>query len=67
MNYINNEGHKIMNDMIISSPETRLNIEGIELIITFKETEDGQDIRKIVTDILSRSPESKIYPAVPHH
>ena len=67
MNYINNEGHKIMNDMIISSPETRLNIEGVELIITFKETEDGQDIRKIVTDILSRSPESKIYPAVPHH
>ena len=56
-----------MNDMIISSPETRLNIEGVELIITFKETEDGQDIRKIVTDILSRPPESKIYPAVPHH
>ena len=25
MNYINNEGHIIMNDMIISSPETRLN------------------------------------------
>ena len=66
MKYITNEGHK-MNDMIISSPETRLNIEGVELIITFKETEDGQDIRKIVTDILSRPPESKIYPAVPHH
>ena len=66
MNYINNEGHE-MNDMIISSPETRLNIEGVELIITFKETEDGQDIRKIVTDILSRTPESKIYPAVSHH
>lgn len=63
---INNEGYK-MNDMIISSPETRLNIEGVELIITFKETEDGPDIRKIVTDILSRPPESKIYPAVPHH
>ena len=56
-----------MNDMVISSPETRLNIEGIELIITFKESEDGADIKKIITDILSRPPQSIIYPAVPHH
>ena len=56
-----------MNDMIISSPETRLNIEGVELIITFKETEDGSDIKKIVTDILSKPLDNKIHQAVPHH
>ena len=56
-----------MNDMVISSPETRLNIEGVELIITFRETEDGSDIRKIVTDILSQSQENEIRTAVPHH
>ena len=56
-----------MNDMVISSPETRLNIEGIELIITFKESEDGSDIKKIVTDILSKPLDSKIHQAVSHH
>ena len=56
-----------MNDLVISSPESRLNIEGVELIITFKESKDGPDIKKIITDILSKPPENKIHPAVPHH
>ena len=56
-----------MNDIVISSSETRLYIDGVELIITFKESEDGSDIKKIVTDILSKPLDSKIHQAVSHH
>ena len=56
-----------MNDIVISSPETRLNIDGVELIITFKESEDEYDIRKIVTDILSQEQKNEIRMSVPHH
>ena len=40
-----------MEESIITAQVTKLNLEGIELTVTFKDFDDETDIKKIITDL----------------
>lgn len=56
-----------MEEAIITAQVTKLNLEGIELTVTFKDSDDEKDIKKIITDLLSRKNAEEIFTSDSHH
>ena len=56
-----------MEESIITAQVTKLNLEGIELTVTFKDADDETDIKKIITDLLSRKNNEEISASDSHH
>ena len=56
-----------MEEAIITAQVTKLNLKGIELTVTFKDSDDETDLKKIITDLLSRKNAEEIFTSDSHH
>ena len=56
-----------MEKIIITSPVTKLNIDDVELTVTFKDSDDDRNIKKIITELLARNNAKEIFASDSHH
>ena len=56
-----------MEESIITAPVTKLNIDDVELTVTFKDSDDDRNIKKIITELLARKKAEKIFASDSHH